>query len=384
MILFALLQRLIALLSLALLGLSGWLIWSWWERHSVADRLGLDDPSNDRLYWGLGLLAVSLVGRPLILLLLGSGGGMARADHRDGETVQGADGARLRVEVEGRSEGPIVLLTHGWGMSSRVWADTRAALSDRFGVVAWDLPGAGLSSRPDGWSIEGFADDLKAVIADLPAERPVVLVGHSIGGMTVQTFCVRHPEMLDGRVAGVVLENTTHHNPLRTMILSGLATALQPLIVLMLRLDILLSPLVWLMNWQSYLSGSTHLAMRLVGYGARPTRAQLDLSARLPTLTSPAVQAHGTLAMIRWSVTERLPSIRTPTLVIVGGRDLVTKDHAGEFIAGAVPGADLVRIPDAGHMGPVEKHDEYVAAVSAFTARVTQPAASGSAATVRR
>ena len=140
----------------------------------------------------------------------------------------------------------------------------------------------------------------------------------------------------------------------------------------MMRLDIILSPLVWLMNWQSYLSGSTHLAMRIAGFGAWPTRAQLDLTARLPTLTSPAVQAHGNLAMIRWSVTDSLPGIPVPTLVLVGGRDVVTKDHAGEFIAQAIPRANLVRIPEAGHMGPVERNEVYVEAVARFAAQVTQ------------
>lgn len=373
MILFALLQRLFALVSLAVLGLSGWLVWSWWDREQEAEALGFADPSNDRLYWGLGLLAFSFLGRFLILLLLGRGGGMASDKRREGVMVDGADGSRLRLEIEGRADGPILLLTHGWGMSSRIWADASASLSDRFGVAAWDLPGAGLSTRPTrGWSIEGFADDLKAVIDRLPEDRPVVVVGHSIGGMTTQTFCARHPEMLNGRVAGVVLENTTHHNPLRTMILSGLVTALRPLIELMMRLDIILSPLVWLMNWQSYLSGSTHLAMRIAGFGAWPTRAQLDLSSRLPTLTSPAVQAHGNLAMIRWSVTDRLPDVSVPTLVLVGGRDVVTKDHAGEFIAQAIPHANLVRIPEAGHMGPVERNEVYVEAVARFAAQVTQ------------
>lgn len=373
MILFAILHRLFALLSIGVLGLSLWLFWSWRELEREANLLRLDEPSHERLYWGLGLLLFSVLGRLLFLLLTGRSGGMAPSDRREGVAEPGADGARLRLEVEGRPEGPILLLTHGWGLSSRIWADSRQALAKQFGVVTWDLPGSGRSTRPnDGWSIEGFADDLGTLIDRLPADRPLILVGHSIGGMIIQTFCLRHESELGGRVHGIVLENTTHQNPLRTMIASHVVTALQPLIVLMLRMDILLSPLIWLMNWQSYLSGSTHLAMRLAGFGARPTRAQIDLSALLPTKTSPAVQALGNLAMIRWSVTERLAEINVPVLVIVGGRDLVTKAEAGEYIAAALPDATLVRVADAGHMGPVEKHGIYVAAVAAFVQRVTQ------------
>lgn len=371
MILFALLHRLFAIFSISLLGLSCWLFWSWRELEKAAELHRLDDPSDVRLYWALGLLLFSLLGRPLILLLTGRSGGMASSGRREGVAEPGADGARLRLEVEGPSEGPILLLTHGWGQSSRIWADTRQALAEKFGVVTWDLPGSGRSTTPiGGWSIEGFADDLKALFDRLPADRPLILIGHSIGGMTVQTFCVRHASSLGGRVVGIVLENTTHRNPLHTMVASEIFTTLQPLIVMMLRLDILFSPLIWLMNWQSYLSGSTHLAMRLAGFGARPTRAQLNLSALLPTKTSPAVQAHGNLAMIRWSVTARLGEISAPALVIVGGRDLVTKDHAGAYIASALPDATLFKVADAGHMGPVEKHEVYVEAVSAFVQRV--------------
>ena len=117
---------------------------------------------------------------------------------------------------------------------------------------------------------------------------------------------------------------------------------------------------------QAWLSGSTHLAARLAAFGARPTREQLDRTARLVTKNSPAVQARGVLAMLHWSVTDRLPRIDVPALVFVGGRDLITRDHAGEAIAAALPQARLVRVEDAGHMGPVEKADVYNEQVGDF------------------
>ena len=58
--------------------------------------------------------------------------------------------------------------------------------------------------------------------------------------------------------------------------------------------------------------------------------------------------------MLRWSATDSLGTIDVPALVIVGGRDLITKDHAGEAIAAALPQGRLVRVDHAGHMGPVE------------------------------
>lgn len=367
MILFAFLQRLLALGSLAIFATAAWLLWRWYDAWHVAETLNLAQPSSTPLWWGAGLMAFSLLGRFPILLLLGRGEITAPARRAGAVEIPGADGAVLHVETEGASHGPILVFTHGWGLSSRIWAEARADLGGRFGLVFWDLPGLGRSDQPGGgYSLEGFAEDLHAVITTLPDDRPVILVGHSIGGMTVQTFCARHPELLNRRVTAIVLENTTHTNPLETMILSRVFRPLQPMIKLVLTLDTVLSPALWLMNWQAWLSGSSHVAARLAGFGARPTREQLDRTARLPTKNSPAVQARGNLAMLRWSITDELPRIDVPALVFVGARDLVTKEEAGEAIVAALPQARLARVEDAGHMGPIEKAASYNEQIADF------------------
>ena len=356
MILFAFLQRLFAIGSLAIFAAAAWLLWRWYDADHLAETLGLAEPSSTGLWWGAGLMAFGLLGRFPILMLLGRGGTATPARRADSMNVAGADGAVLHVEMEGATTGPILVFTHGWGLSARIWAEARADLGARFGLAFWDLPGLGRSGRPTaGYSIEGFAEDLHAVIDSLPDDRPIILVGHSIGGMTVQTFCARHPELLNERVIAIVLENTTHANPLETMIFSRVFRPLQPVIEFACKLDMVLSPALWVMNWQAWLSGATHVAARVAGFGSRPTREQLDRTARLVTKNSPAVQARGNIAMLHWSATDRLSQIDVPALVFVGGRDLITKDHAGEAIVAALPQARLVRVEDAGHMGPVEQ-----------------------------
>jgi pimeloyl-ACP methyl ester carboxylesterase len=360
MILFAFLQRLFALGSLAIFAVAAWLLWRWYDAWHVAETLALAGPSNAWLWWGAALMALSLLGRFPMLMLLGRAETGAPPRRADASEVAGADGSVLHVEQEGAAQGPILLFTHGWGLSARIWAEARADLGARFGLIFWDLAGLGRSGRAmAGYSLDGFAEDLHAVIDSLPEDRSVILVGHSIGGMTVQTFCARHPELLNRRVAAIVLENTTHTNPLETMILSRAFRPMQPVIELAFKLDTILSPALWVMNWQAYLSGSTHLAARLSAFGTRPTREQLDRTVRLVTKNSPAVQARGNLAMLHWSVTDRLPRIDVPALVFVGGRDLITRDHAGETIAAALPQARLVRVEEAGHMGPVERSAFY-------------------------
>ena len=356
MILFVLLQRLFALASLAVFATALWLLWSWYDAWHVAGTLDLARPSWWPLLCGLGLMAFSLLGRGPVLMLLGRSGTPRNPRRVDGTEIPGADGAVLHVEIEGAAQGPVLLFTHGWGLSARIWAEARADLGARFGLVFWDLPGLGRSGRPTaGYSIEGFAEDLYAVIDSLPENRPLILVGHSIGGMTVQTLCARHPELLNRRIAAIVLENTTHANPLETMVFSRVLRPLQPVVKALLMLDTVFSPLIWMMNWQAWLSGGAHIAARAAGFGTRPTREQLDRTTRLITGSSPAVQARGNLAMLRWSVSDRLGRIDVPAMVFTGGRDLITRADAGEAIAAVLPQGRLVRVEDAGHMGPVEK-----------------------------
>ena len=369
-----LLRRLFGLVSLALLGAGVYLVWTGYQRADTDDP-GLDpslagDGDELRLWLGWGLLALSFLGRfvwPLVLARGGKGPAFERGEERE---IAGADGSRLHVETFGPSDGPVLVFTHGWGLDSTVWRYARSHLARRFRMIVWDLPGLGRSKLPaDGRvQLDRFAEDLRAVIG-VAEGRPVVLVGHSIGGMTLQTLAGLRPELMGGQVRGLVLLNTTHLRPIRTTAASGLVQALWPLGSVLLKLQIVLSPLFRLLNWQSYMSGQAHIAVRLGGFGRHVTREQLDHTTRLATLTnSPAVQAKGDFAMMDWDVTRKLPEIRVPTLVVVGVRDLITRPDAGDTIASAIPGARLERMEGCGHMGFYEHADAYDAAIERFAA----------------
>ncbi|RAK58772.1 hypothetical protein DJ021_02620 [Phenylobacterium hankyongense] len=372
--LLALIQRLFALISLALLAAGGYLAWSWWRLHEILQPLPGErlDAQDWRLWTGGALIAWSLLGRlPMALLLGRRGDDQARFEHEAGVSVETADGAVLHLEADGPQDAPVLVFVHGWAMESGTWWEARRALAKRFQVVVYDLAGLGKSTQPrDGhYSLDRFADHLLTVV-NRAGRRRVILVGHSIGGMTVLTFCRRYPEMLGQQVAGIVLENTTSVDPARTTILGEALHAMEPVLKPLMRLDIWLQPLVWAMNWQSYLSGATHLGMRIGGFGTRPTKAQLNQVALDATRNSPAVQAKGNLAMMAWGVADDLPAMRVPALVFIGGRDLVTVPSAGEVIAWKLPQARPHPVQDAGHMGPMELAEEYNTAIAAFADEV--------------
>ena len=143
------------------------------------------------------------------------------------QRVERPDGTILQVEFYGPEDGQPIILSHGWGPNSMVWYYAKRQLSDRFRVIVWDLPGLGKSTRPKNsdYSLEKFARDLEAVIA-IAGNKPVILLGHSIGGMISLTFSRLFPELLGSRVAGLILVDTTYTNPVNTAIFSGLLRAL--------------------------------------------------------------------------------------------------------------------------------------------------------------
>ena len=293
----------LSLVSLAILGAGGYLLWSWHEGYWIFDSLGhpLQLREAWRLWTGLALLAWSLMGRIILKPLLARADtDPTRIERSNGQTLVSPTGSKLYVESHGPEDAPPVILTHGWGLDSTIWFYLRRDLAKRFRVIVWDLPGLGRSKAANGGAIDlsHFALDLKAVLT--LAKGPAVLVGHSIGGMTIQTLIRDHPEVTTTDVAGIVLVNTTYTNPLRTMALSPLALALRwPVLEPLFRLSIWLQPLAWLSAWHSYLNGSAHLANR-IGFASHVTHSQLEQTTLLATRNPPAALARGNLAMFRW------------------------------------------------------------------------------------
>jgi pimeloyl-ACP methyl ester carboxylesterase len=364
--LLSLLRFLGTLLSLVILGVAVYLLWTWYQGdvREQADGTLQQVREDWRLWVPLFLLAFSFLGRPLMLLLLArpDKGEPSKKARGTGETVAGADGAQLYVEQMGPADGVPVILTHGWAMDSTIWHYAKKELSKEFRVTVWDLPGLGRSSGEI--SLESFARNL-AVLVERAAPQRVVLVGHSIGGMTVQTLARDNPELFAKRVAGAVLVNTTYTNPLETMILPRLMKAIRwPLLEPVMHLVIWLQPLAWLGIWQSYLSGMAHLSNRF-GFGKYVTRSQLEHTTLLTTKNPPGNVQKGNLAMFRWDATGALGDTRVPVRLLAGSVDIVTKAEASTAIREQC-GATMNVIDGCNHMGFLERHDVYNADIAAF------------------
>ncbi|GAA5101352.1 alpha/beta fold hydrolase [Nocardia iowensis] len=120
------------------------------------------------------------------------------------------DGARLRVHAYGPADRPTVVLVHGWTCCIEYWNAQINAFAGEYRVVAYDQRGHGESeygSSP--LTMDLLADDLAAVLdAALPSGQQAVLVGHSLGGMTLQAWAGRYPDRVRKQARAVLLTNT--------------------------------------------------------------------------------------------------------------------------------------------------------------------------------
>jgi pimeloyl-ACP methyl ester carboxylesterase len=114
-------------------------------------------------------------------------------------TVTADDGLPLHVEISGPPDAPVtIIFCHGYTLNSDVWYYQRVGFADSARCVFWDQRSHGRSGRsdPDLVSIDQLGADLHEVImATAPGDMPVVLVGHSMGGMTVMALADQHPEL---------------------------------------------------------------------------------------------------------------------------------------------------------------------------------------------
>jgi pimeloyl-ACP methyl ester carboxylesterase len=360
-----LLGTLATLASIALLGGGIWIVWGWIAGTIVA---------TSTLVYGIAMLAWSLLGRQIVLAFYPRGRDEPSAQRSANASIlEAPSGSRLHIEMEGPADKPVIVLTHGWALDSTAWYYVRKELAKHYRLVLWDLPGLGRSTQPaDGrYSVERLAEDLRSVIAHT-GDRPVTLVGHSIGGFMMLTLARRHPELLRGKVNGMVFMDTTHTWPLNTVMAGGLLKLLRwPVIEPLLLLTILLWPLMWLSNLQSYLNGTSHIVNRITSLSRGVTRGQLEYGTRFNIKDKPNVIAKGLRAVLRWDETPTPATLTVPVRVLAGDADRVTKPEAGKAISELAPDADFILIEPAGHNGLLEQGGQYAAAIAQFVDRVS-------------
>ena len=284
-----------------------------------------------------------------------------------------SDGVPLQVEVDGplpsssraRRPPPLtVVFSHGLALSMDCWHYQRRDLADLADdgvrLVFWDQRGHGRSGRGDAEhaTIDQLGDDLFQVLSAVAPTGPLVLVGHSMGGMTMMALAEQHPELFGDRVLAAALIATspgrlaevTFGVPaaagrlLRRVAPRALAT-LNRRPTLVARGRDLGADVAYVLT-KRYAFASD-VPPSLVKFAARMNDATpLDVLAEL----FPAFDAHDKLhALGVFNGVE--------TLILVGEQDVLTPaDHSRDIVE-RVPGAELVVLQQAGHLVMLEHHD---------------------------
>src|SRR5512139_308473 len=127
--------------------------------------------------------------------------------------VRADDGTRLYAEIDSEERTDLaIVFCHGWTLSQDSWHFQRKAMRGLGRLVFWDQRGHGRSEggRRGFYSLDQLGADLAAVIDQtVPAGTPVVLIGHSMGGMTIMRYADRHPEQMGRKVIGAGLVCTS-------------------------------------------------------------------------------------------------------------------------------------------------------------------------------
>lgn len=272
--------------------------------------------------------------------------------------VHTEDGVPLHVEVVGEGDLTVVF-SHGFSLSHASWHYQRRDLADVGRLVFYDHRGHGRSGRGDDDrnTLDQLGRDLLAVVEATAGRGPVVLAGHSMGGMAVMALAEQRPDVFGGRVAGVVLIGTSAGNMAEALLklpvrMTGVLSA-----TVLPRLHKLTGRSAKLIEHSRRVGSDLgFLLTRRWGFGDDPSPSQVELVERMIASTPIDVITSFTTTFSDRDRYDALAHLaRLPVLVLVGEADRVTALKHSHDIVARVPSAELVVLSGAGHMVIAER-----------------------------
>ncbi len=242
------------------------------------------------------------------------------------------DGVRLRLRDTGPRDAPPVLLLHGFGASLDTWEPWAQALSTRFRVIRFDLPGFGLTGAdPTSDYTDARAMQCLVALMDQLGIDRAAIIGNSLGGRIAWTFAAEHPD----RVTRLVLVSPDGFAS------PGFAYGKAPEVPLMMRA-------------LPYVAPRGMLKANLAAAYARPEGlSETTLTRYRDMMLAPGVRSAMLARMGQTVLRDPAPilaRIKAPTLLLWGEKDgMIPVGNAQDYLA-HLPDATLVRLPDLGHL----------------------------------
>jgi len=268
-------------------------------------------------------------------------------------------GARIRVHATGDPQDPPVLLLHGIGRSLEDWLPQHDRLSGSHRVLSVDMPGFGLSDRLDEpVTLDSLAGGVEDTLAALDEDRPVHVMGNSLGGAVAMRMLVRDPD----RIATMTLVNSAGFGKevafaLRVLAVPGLGLRL------LRRMD---RRAAWRVERSLFVDRALVTDERVdfaLKVAARPEYAGVFLEAA-KSLGS----FRGVRPAWRSELVARVAELRKPTMVVWGERDLILPSSHLAAARTLLPHAETHLFPGTGHMPQIERADDFAALAQRFLA----------------
>ena len=317
--------------------------------------------------------AVSVVRRRRIIARRGAGEKIAFGSlHSPSLSVIADDGTPLHVEID-EASGPdlTVVFVHGYALNLDCWHFQRAGYRGLVRTVFYDQRSHGRSgrSRPGHATIDQLGHDLRQVIDQVAPEGRLVLVGHSMGGMSVIALAEQHPELFGDRITGVALISTTAGglHPHRMLV---------PLLPETFGGDVAQRVVAALARTGRVVDGLRRVskdvatvATDMFAFGGEVPADYVQFVDEMLSSTKFEVIAEffpNFESLDKFATVSALE--RIPTTIICGTRDKVTAIGHSRKLHAMIPGSQLVECEGAGHMVILERHEQVNAALDQLIA----------------
>ena len=291
----------------------------------------------------------------------------------DGPDVTTPDGVVLHTEVdEGVDDDLTLLFVHGYALNLDCWHFQRLHFRGQLPQVFYDQRSHGRSSRSEAelCRIPQLADDLYQVLEEVVGSGPVIVIGHSMGGMTIMRLAQSRPELFGSRIRGVALFSTSagemaEHSPIRGIPGRTFHRIAEPLMAGLNRIPELVS------HGRRAGSDLGYVVTRRMAFGSDVPPRYVDFASEMLGEIPLEVVADYYPAFSDVDEFRALEILNTvPTLVVGCENDMITPvDHTARIIE-LLPKAEAIRVENCGHLGLIEKHEVFNEALDRMLARV--------------
>jgi pimeloyl-ACP methyl ester carboxylesterase len=287
--------------------------------------------------------------------------------------ARSADGTELYGEAFGSGadpDRPTLVLVPGWTETITLWTYVVRELQADLRIAAFDLRGHGKSGRSPraDYSMARFGDDVEAMLeAGVPAGGRAVVAGHSLGGMSIAAWAEHHD--VEARASAAALLFTGIDGLIGGQGLVYVPRFARGVNELVARRGFLGSRAP-LPRFTTPLSAEI---TKYIAFGPTATPAQVAFYERMLIGCPPDIRAAAGLAMADMDLLHALKRLTVPTLVMAGSKDRLTPPAHARRIAAELPQlAELIELPETGHMGPLERPKEVSAALLRLAQKVAE------------